>query len=122
MRSDFLYQDLEKGVFYLVNKHTGHKQPAHKDGSPLKTFKADITGQDYKVRKSIETKFSLPKTLILNKIDSKKNQLQKSISLKKKTIDDHSNSRIHDSDSPRKVQSKTEGQQDPKMRMKSVES
>ena len=107
MRSDFLYQDLEKGVFYLVNKHTGHKQQAHKDGSPLKTFKADITGHDYKVRKSIETQFSLPKTLIINKIDIEKNQLQKSISLKKKTIDDHSNSRINDSDSPRKVQSKT---------------
>jgi len=122
MRSDFLYQDLEKGVFYLVNKHTGQKQQAHKDGSLLKTFKADVTGQDYKVRKSIEPKFALPKTLILNRVDNKKNKFQESISLKKKTIDDHTNSRIHDSDSSRKVQSKNEGQQDLKMRMKSVEN
>ena len=50
MRSEFLYQDLEKGVFYLINKQTGHKQQAHKDGSLLKSFKVDVTGKDYKLR------------------------------------------------------------------------
>jgi hypothetical protein len=55
-------------------------------------------------------------------MDSKKNKLQQSISLKKKTIDDHVNSRIHDSDSSRKLQDKNEAQNHLKMRMKSVES
>lgn len=67
MRSEFLYQDLEKGVFYLINKQTGDKQEAHKDGSLLKKFKVNVTGRDYKVRKSIEQQFSLPKGHILNR-------------------------------------------------------
>ena len=49
-----IYHDLEKNIYYRINKDNGQISRAHKNGSLLKTFKMNITGSDYKMRKSID--------------------------------------------------------------------
>ena len=52
--SSSIYHDLDKNKYYRINKQTGEVQRSHKDGSLLKSFKVDITGSDYKIRKAVE--------------------------------------------------------------------
>ena len=45
--------DLERNVYYKIDKTTGIVHRAHKNGKDFKYFKVDVTGNDYKNRRNV---------------------------------------------------------------------
>lgn len=46
-----VYHDLQKDLYYKVDKLTGKEQRAYKNGMTLRSFKYDVSGNDYKKRR-----------------------------------------------------------------------
>lgn len=47
----FLYHDLDKDIYYKIDKRTGREVRAHKNGMTLQAFKPEVSGIDYRLRR-----------------------------------------------------------------------
>jgi hypothetical protein len=45
--------ELQSNEYYRIDKTTGSVEKSFKNGEPLKSFKIDITGNDYKTRRIV---------------------------------------------------------------------